>query len=118
MNLLDYAAVATPTGFMANGLPWGVTVFGRAFTDQYLLSVADTLQRMSGIECVGGSKSDANDRPRANNDRVKVAVCGAHMQGLPLNRDLVSRGARLVEATHTAPHYRLSALAAAPDSTR
>lgn len=118
MNLLDYAAVATPTAFMANGLPWGVTVFGRAFTDQYLLSVADTLQRMSGIECVGGGKSDTNDRPRANNDRVKVAVCGAHMQGLPLNRDLVCRGARLVEATHTAPHYRLSALAAAPDSTR
>ncbi len=118
MNLLDYAAVATPTAFMANGLPWGVTVFGRAFTDQYLLSVADTLQRMSGIECVGGGKSDTNDRHQANNDRVKVAVCGAHMQGLPLNRDLVCRGARLVEATQTAPHYRLSALAAAPDSTR
>jgi allophanate hydrolase len=118
MNLLDYAAVATPTAFMANGLPWGVTVFGRAFTDQYLLSVADTLQRMSGIECIGGGKPDANDRPEANNDRIKVAVCGAHMQGLPLNRDLVCRGARLVEATQTAPHYRLSALAAAPDGTR
>ncbi|MFL9886466.1 allophanate hydrolase [Paraburkholderia agricolaris] len=118
MNLLDYAAVATPTAFMANGLPWGVTVFGRAFTDQYLLSVADTLQRMSGIECVGGGKSDTNDRHQANSDRVKVAVCGAHMQGLPLNRDLVCRGARLVEATQTAPHYRLSALAPAPDSTR
>lgn len=118
MNLLDYAAVAAPTAFMANGLPWGVTVFGRAFTDQYLLSVADTLQRMSGIECVGGGKPDANDGPAANNDRVKVAVCGAHMQGLPLNRDLVCRGARLVEATQTAPHYRLSALAATPDGTR
>ena len=118
MNLLDYAAVATPTAFMANGLPWGVTVFGRAFTDQYLLSVADTLQRLSGIECVGGSKPDASDRPKAVNDWVQVAVCGAHMQGLPLNRDLVCRGARLVEATRTAPHYRLSTLAATPDSTR
>lgn len=118
MNLLDYAAVATPTAFMVNGLPWGVTVFGRAFTDQYLLSVADTLQRMSGIECVGGSKPDARDRSKAVNDRVRVAVCGAHMQGLPLNRDLVCRGAHLVEATQTAPCYRLSALTAAPDGTR
>ena len=119
MNLLDYAAVATPTAFMTNGLPWGVTVFGRAFTDQYLLSVADMLQRISGIECAGGGGiPDAGDRPAASNDRVRVAVCGAHMQGLPLNRDLVCRGARLVEATQTAPHYRLSALAATPDGTR
>lgn len=57
MNLLDYAAVATPTGFMANGLPWGVTVFGPAFTDQYLLSVADTLQRLGGAERVGARQS-------------------------------------------------------------
>jgi allophanate hydrolase len=118
MNLLDYAAVAAPTAFMANGLPWGVTVFGREFTDQYLLSVADTLQRMSGIECVGGGKPDADARPPAVNDRVQVAVCGAHMQGLPLNRDLVRRGARLVEATQTAPHYRLLALAATSDGIR
>jgi allophanate hydrolase len=118
MNLLDYAAVATPAAFMANGLPWGVTVFGRAFTDQYLLSVADRLQQISGIQCVGGGLLNAGELPAASNDRVRVAVCGAHMQGLPLNRDLVCRGARLVEATRTAPHYRLSALAATPDGTR
>src|SRR5690606_20288473 len=35
MNLLDYAAVAVPAGFMADGLPSGITLFGRAFTDQY-----------------------------------------------------------------------------------
>jgi allophanate hydrolase len=48
MNLLDYAAIAVPSAFMGNGLPWGVTLFGRAFTDQYLLSVADGLQRQQG----------------------------------------------------------------------
>ncbi|HID8882023.1 TPA: amidase family protein, partial [Klebsiella variicola] len=41
MNLLDYAAVSVPCGFMPDGLPSGVTLFGRAFTDQYLLSLAD-----------------------------------------------------------------------------
>jgi allophanate hydrolase len=126
MNLLDYAAVATPTAFMANGLPWGVTVFGRAFTDQYLLSVADLLQRISAVKRVGLGTPDASAPPTAvnaaanaaANDQVRVAVCGAHMQGLPLNRDLVCRGARLVEATRTARHYRLCALAATPDGTR
>ncbi|HLD65512.1 MAG TPA: allophanate hydrolase, partial [Pseudomonas sp.] len=55
MNLLDYAAVAVPTGFMHNGLPWGVTLFGRVFTDQYLLSLADTLQRQQALPLVGGA---------------------------------------------------------------
>ena len=36
------------------------------------------------------------------------------MQGLPLNHQLTERGARLVAATHTAPSYRLYALAGGP----
>ncbi|MEX3943129.1 allophanate hydrolase [Paraburkholderia sp. BR10937] len=118
MNLLDYAAVATPTGFMKNGLPWGVTVFGRAFTDQYLLGVADVLQTASGIECVGGSRPEPGARRVAANDRIRIAVCGAHMQGLPLNKDLVSRGAQRMQVTQTAAHYRLAALPASADGTR
>jgi allophanate hydrolase len=45
MNLLDYAAVSVPCGFMPDGLPSGVTLFGRAFTDQYLLGLADASAR-------------------------------------------------------------------------
>ncbi|SAL43745.1 amidase [Caballeronia cordobensis] len=118
MNLLDYAAVAAPTGFMKNGLPCGVTVFGRAFTDQYLLGIADVLQRASGIACVGDNAIDAGARGVASNDRMQLAVCGAHMERLPLNRDLLSRNARLVRATRTAPSYRLCALPASADGTR
>jgi allophanate hydrolase len=43
-------------------------------------------------------------------DGVELVVCGAHMSGLPLNHQLTARGARLVEATRTAPEYRLVAL--------
>ncbi|MEZ2353387.1 allophanate hydrolase [Caballeronia sp. RCC_10] len=118
MNLLDYAAVAAPAGLMSNGLPWGVTVFGRAFTDQYLLGVADLLQRVSGNACAGGVEFDDDAPHRASHDRMRIVVCGAHMQGLPLNRDLVARGARLLQATHTAPSYRLSALPESADGTR
>lgn len=41
------------------------------------------------------------------NEDVRVAVCGAHMSGLPLNDQLLKLGARLVMKTTTAAHYRL-----------
>ncbi|MDG9882298.1 allophanate hydrolase [Pseudomonas sp. GD04058] len=102
MNLLDYAAVALPSGFMGNGLPWGVTLFGRAFTDQYLLSLASAYQSL---------EVPARE---ARNDRVSVVVCGAHLEGLALNWQLQQRGATLVEATRSSPNYRLYALAGGP----
>lgn len=107
MNLLDYAAVAVPSAFMANGLPWGVTLFGRAFTDQYLLSVADALQRQHAPAV----PAPANP---ARHDRARLVVCGAHLDGLALNWQLQQRGARLVEATHSSADYRLYALAGGP----
>ncbi|MEK1836333.1 MAG: allophanate hydrolase [Pseudomonas sp.] len=107
MNLLDYAAVAVPSGFMGNGLPWGVTLFGRAFTDQYLLSVADALQRQQGLAAPAPTNI-------ARNDRARLVVCGAHLDGLALNWQLQLRGARLLEATHSSPDYRLYALAGGP----
>lgn len=112
MNLLDYAAVAVPVGFMSSGLPSGVTLFGRAFTDQYLLSVADALQRQKPLNLPGGNIIEA-DIPAhaAANDRVKVVVCGAHLDGLALNYQLRQRQGYLVEAALSAPAYRLYALA-------
>jgi allophanate hydrolase len=55
MNLLDYAAVAVPAGFLQNGLPSGVTLFGRAFTDQRLLSCAHALQKETRLPLIGGN---------------------------------------------------------------
>ncbi|MGJ7513850.1 allophanate hydrolase [Pseudomonas baetica] len=104
MNLLDYAAVAVPSGFMDNDLPWGVTLFGRAFTDQYLLSVADALQGLSMPAPAAV----------ARNDRARLVVCGAHLDGLTLNWQLKQRGARLVETTFSSPDYQLYALAGGP----
>ncbi|MGY2260423.1 allophanate hydrolase [Pseudomonas sp. SDO55104_S430] len=105
MNLLDYAAIAVPSGFMENGLPWGVTLFGRAFTDQYLLSVADGLQRQQNL---------AAPTTVARNDRARLVVCGAHLDGLALNWQLKQRGARLVETTFSSADYQLHALAGGP----
>jgi hypothetical protein len=41
---------------------------------------------------------------------IKVAVCGAHMQGLPLNPQLTALGGEFVEATTTSANYQLFAL--------
>ncbi|HSA48476.1 MAG TPA: allophanate hydrolase, partial [Candidatus Competibacteraceae bacterium] len=45
---------------------------------------------------------------------IDLLVCGAHLSGLPLNSQLTERRATLVEATRTAPCYRLYALAGGP----
>ncbi|NWD67176.1 allophanate hydrolase [Pseudomonas gingeri] len=115
MNLLDYAAVAVPSAFMADGLPWGVTLFGRVFTDQYLLSLADALQRQSDLPLIGAHEPGlAVPATVARNDRVRLVVCGAHLEGLALNWQLKQRGGRLLETTHSSADYQLYALVGGP----
>lgn len=43
-------------------------------------------------------------------NEILVGVCGAHMQGLPLNWQLVELGATLVKKTKTKKGYRLFVL--------
>ena len=42
---------------------------------------------------------------------VKLSVVGEHLKDMPLHWQLTSRGASFVEATQTAPSYRLYAMA-------
>ncbi|MDD3519297.1 MAG: allophanate hydrolase [Chromatiales bacterium] len=116
MNLLDLAAVAVPAGFTAAGLPFGVTLFAPAFNDRALLELGARLHR--SLDLPAGATGAPLPAPTASgsNDtgRVQVAVCGAHMQGLPLNHQLTERGGELVARTRTAPNYRLYALPGGP----
>jgi len=41
VNLLDMAAVAVPAGVRPNGLPFGISLIGAAFTDHLLLRLAE-----------------------------------------------------------------------------
>ncbi|MGE0970559.1 allophanate hydrolase [Klebsiella sp. WOUb02] len=112
MNLLDYAAVSVPAGFLSNGLPSGVTLFGRAFTDQYLLGLADAFQRAQPLPLAGGAQiAPAPPAGVASHDRQALVVCGAHLDGLALNGQLRARGGRLLATTESAACYRLYALA-------
>lgn len=47
-------------------------------------------------------------------DRFPIAVVGAHMDGMPLNRDLVAMGAKFMRRTTTTRDYRFYALAGGP----
>jgi len=137
MNLLDLAGVAVPAGFTAAGLPFGVTLAAPAWSDFELLRLAARLQR-SGAARLGAlplplgaapefdwatsteatstdaTSNEATSTEATSTDAVSLAVCGAHMQGLPLNHQLLERGAVLLERTVTAPDYRLYALPGGP----
>jgi allophanate hydrolase len=118
VNLLDLAAVAVPTGFRDDGLPFGVTLAGRAGADARLLALADRLHRAAdvplGALSVAIPPSVATVSVNTPEDRIAVAVCGAHMEGLPLNQQLTSRNATLVIRTRTAPKYKFFALPGGP----
>lgn len=47
MNLLDLCAVAMPTGFQKNGLPFGITACAPAHSDMALLKLASCLDQLS-----------------------------------------------------------------------
>jgi len=114
MNLLDYAATAVPVGITSVGVPWGVTLFGPAMSDIRLLGYSGALQKAIGLP------QGASDYPlpapvstpfAVAGERINVVVCGAHLQGQPLNWQLTERGGYLVDATVSSDKYELYALA-------
>lgn len=98
VNLMDLAAVAVPAGFRSNGLPFGISFIGRAFSDATLLELAHRF--------LGAKQPLFSSSPGC----VELAVLGAHLKGMPLNSQLTERGARLKKVCRTAPGYRLYAL--------
>jgi allophanate hydrolase len=98
VNLMDLAAVAAPAGFRSNGLPFGISFIGPAFSDEALLALAHRYL---------GAKAPLLDKAPGC---VELAVVGAHLTGQPLNSQLTRRGARLTKTCRTAPCYRLYAL--------
>ena len=116
MNLLDCSAVALPAGFMNNGLPFGITLFSHAFNDTRLLSWANLLQQKLDLPLGATSfrlpVTQAEDAGVMNT--IEIVVCGAHLDGLPLNWQLTERGGKLVNITRSAANYRFYALAGGP----
>ena len=117
--MLDYAALSVPSSMRPDGLPFGITLIGRCGSDWQLAELGQRYHHATGL--TQGATGRPLPEPRsipgltqAAPPRVRVAVVGAHLSGMPLNGQLTERGATLVSRTHTAPVYRLFAL---PDTT-
>ena len=105
VNLLDMAAVAVPAGARDNGTGFGITLIGPAHSDRALAAMAQTYLTAADLSAL--PPLDLGDRM----DTIKLAVVGAHLEGMPLHWQLTSRGATFVGAFTTAPNYRLYAMA-------
>jgi len=110
MNLLDLSALAVPTGFTKAQMPFGITLFAPAFHDEKLLAIGHRLQLESSLPLGATGHRIYREPEIPSYDSTEIAVCGAHMSGLPLNGQLTSRGATLAGKTVTAEKYRLFAL--------
>ena len=113
VNLLDLCALAVPGAFRADGLPAGVTLIARAHGDHFLSAIGSRLHRASGVPL--GASGFALPAPAPQSvvparEDIVLAVVGAHLAGLPLNHQLIARGARLLQTTATAADYHLYAL--------
>jgi allophanate hydrolase len=105
VNLLDMAAIAVPAGARHNATGFGITLIGPAGTDLALMSAGETYLEAANL--AAPPPLDLEGRMQT----VKLAVVGAHLKDMPLHWQLTSREAVFVEATQTAPNYRLYAIA-------
>jgi allophanate hydrolase len=105
VNLLDMAAIAVPAGAKSNSTGFGVTLIGPAHSDKALIALAQSYLAIAALP--PPPPLDLGDHM----DTIKLAVVGAHLEGMPLHWQLTSRGATFVGAFTTAPNYRLYAMA-------
>jgi allophanate hydrolase len=113
VNLLEMAGIAVPNGFRADGLPSGITFLGPWGSDARLFALGAAYHRAVGgpLGATGMAQPEVATAPQPPGaDLVRLAVVGAHLSGMPLNRELTERGAQLVRTARTAPLYRLFAL--------
>ncbi|MFD0882635.1 allophanate hydrolase [Variovorax dokdonensis] len=116
VNLLDYAALSVPSSLRPDGLPFGVTLVGPCASDLRLAQLGQRFHHATGLPQGATGLPLPQPEPIVPAAAaevaqvVRVAVVGAHLSGMPLNGQLVERGARLIEATRTAAEYRLFAL--------
>ncbi len=109
VNLLDMSAVSLPAGFRANGTGFGASLIGPAWADRALLDLAARYEAAGPMPAL--PPLDLGEATAGARRPIALAVVGAHLSGMPLHWQLSGRGARLVQATRTAPLYRLHAMA-------
>jgi len=123
VNLLDLCALAVPNGYLSCGVGSGLTLVAPAFNDYMLASLGSAFQQVTNLP-LGATKHLPPKDPlpkyqtahsmayhhTQDGGHTEIAVVGAHLSGMPLNHQLTSLSATLVESTKTSPKYRLYSL--------
>jgi allophanate hydrolase len=114
VNLLELCGLAVPAAMHADGTPFGVTLLAPGGHDAMLASIGRVFHAATGLPLGALRRAQPplaalSVAPAAG--EFPIAVVGAHLAGMPLNGELKSLGARLLEAAITAADYRLYALA-------
>jgi allophanate hydrolase len=113
VNLLDLCGVSVPSAITADRKPYGVTFLAPSGRDGYLAALAQAFEAASRLPLGAGrnpamrvSLSPLEQTQAQTADLIEVALFGAHMRGLPLNRDLVTLGGKFVRTVKTSANYR------------
>jgi len=117
VNLLDLCGLALPSAIRPDEIPFGITLLAPAGQDALLASIGRVFQAQTKLTlgAKGVTMPPLADLNLAlTGDEIPIAVVGAHLSGMALNGELKSHGGRLLEATSTAPDYRLYALSTTP----
>ena len=117
VNLLDLCALAVPSRMRGAGFPSGITLIAPHGQDGLLAALGARLHAAAGVGIGAGGQpvpAPIDGPARARSDEIELAVVGAHLSGLPLNRELTQIGGRYLRGVRTTPDYRLYALPGGP----
>jgi allophanate hydrolase len=99
-NLLDLSAINIPANDAAEQLPFGITLFSTHENEHLINGLADLI--------LHGKMSPKNKTT------TFVAVCGLHMRGFPLEKQMIEHKAAFIKEAKTAPKYRMVKLHSQP----
>lgn len=99
-NLLDLCAVAVPGKDAGEKLPFGITLFSSNENEHLIAGLADLFLH---------GKTAPEHKTTA-----LIAVCGLHMQGFPLEKQMREHGAMFVREAKTAPVYKMVKIPSTP----
>jgi allophanate hydrolase len=112
-NLLDLCAVALPSEDAALNLPFGITLFANSEREDLIFGAGEMF-----VNLVAGTEAPNllwnENRPVSAGTSSFVAVCGLHMRGYPLEKQMLEIGAKFVREAITAAKYQLVKLHTVP----
>ncbi|MFF2094416.1 allophanate hydrolase [Paenibacillus sp. NPDC058174] len=119
-NLLDLCAVAIPAGEAEADLPFGITLFALAEEEGLVVGAASQVLGAEVSRGAGGTETVVLDRVlsvpigKSATATTLVAVCGLHMRGFPLEKQMLGCEAVYIRTARSAAKYKLFKLLTEP----